>query len=128
MKQVILLLFISLLVSCKQKINSTQDVLNALAPDTQKSLIDPSVDNIIKSKKGTQIFIPANALRFKDGTTPSGKASIELKEFFSISDFVSNRLSTMSDSFLLETGGMLFISATADGKELVVDNDKSYTI
>jgi len=102
--------------------------MNTLAPDEQKSTIDPTVDNLIKGEKGTQVFIPANALKFKDGTTPSGKVNIALKEFFSISDFVSNRLSTMSDSFLLETGGMLFISATADGKELVVDGDKSYTI
>jgi len=129
MKQVILVLFsIFILVSCKEKIKSVQDVMNTLAPDEQKSTIDPTVDNLIKGEKGTQIFIPANALRFKDGTIPAGRINIELKEFFSVSDFVSNNLSTMSDSFLLETNGMLYISATADGKELVIDNNKSYTI
>jgi len=129
MKQVILVLFsIFILVSCKEKINSVQDVMNTLAPDEQKSTIDPTVDNLIKGEKGTQIFIPANALRFRDGTVPTGKVNIELKEFFSVSDFVSNNLSTMSDSFLLETNGMLYISATVDRKELVIDNNKSYTI
>ena len=105
-----------------------QDVMKALDPEKQSSSIDPTVDNIIKGEKGTQIFIPANALRFKDGSIPTGKVNIELKEFFSTSDFISNNLSTVSDSFLLETNGMLYISATADGKELVVDNSKSYTI
>src|SRR5688572_27388099 len=119
---------IIILVSCKEKINSVQDVMIALAPDEQKSTIDPSVDNLIKGEKGTQVFIPANALRFKDGTVPTGKVKVELKEFFSVSDFISNGLSTTSDSFLLETNGMLYISATADGKELVIDGNKSYTI
>lgn len=102
--------------------------MTAMAPEQQRSTIDPTVDNVIKGEKGTQIFIPANALRFKNGTTPTGKVNIELKEFFSISEFISNNLSTVSDSILLETSGMLYIAATADGKELVVDKDKSYAI
>src|SRR6185436_11215674 len=129
MKQIICFLLLSVLfVSCKEKIKSVQGVMKALTPEEQSSSIDPAVDNIIKGEKGTQVFIPANALRFKDGTIPKGKVSIELKEFFSTTDFISNDLSTVSDSFLLETNGMLYISAKADGKELVVDNSKSYTI
>ena len=129
MKQFILVTcIICFLGSCKEKINSVQDVMTAMAPPEQGFTIDPSTDNVIKGEKGTQIFIPANALRFPDGTAPTGKVNVELKEFFSISDFVSNSLSTTSDSFLLETAGMLYISATADGKELVIDNSKSYAI
>ena len=83
--------------------------MTAMAPPEQGFTIDPSTDNVIKGEKGTQIFIPANALRFPDGTAPTGKVNVELKEFFSISDFVSNSLSTTSDSFLLETAGMLYV-------------------
>lgn len=129
MRPTIFFLFMMLLVvSCKEKFNSLQDVMTAIAPKQQRSTIDPTVDNVIKGEKGTQVFIPANALRFKDGTAPTGKVNIELTEFFSISEFISNNLSTVSDSILLETNGMLYISATAGGKELVVDKDKSYTI
>ena len=129
MRQIILFLCTVLFfISCKEKINSVQDVMDAIAPNEQKFTIDPATDNIIKGEKGTQVFIPANALKFKDGTTPSGRVKIELKEFFSVSEFISNNLSTMSDSFLLETNGMLYIFASADGKELVIDNNKSYTI
>ena len=120
--------YLFLLVSCKDKINSVQGVMKALTPEGQHSSIDPTIDNVIKGRKGTQIFIPANALRFKDGTIPAGKVNIELKEFFSTSDLISNNLSAVSDSFLLETNGMLYISAMADGKELVIDGNKSYTV
>lgn len=119
---------IFLLASCKENINSVKDVMKAMSPDEQKFTIDPATDNIIKGEKGTQIFIPANALKFPDGTAPTGSVKVELKEFFSTSDFASNNLSTVSDSFLLETGGMLYIAATAAGKELVIDNNKSYAI
>jgi hypothetical protein len=129
MKQIILLLCTALfVVSCKEKINSVQDVMTAMAPPEQGFTIDPATDNVIKGEKGTQIFIPANTLKFPDGTAPTGKVKVELKEFFSISDFISNNLSTTSNRFLLETAGMLFISATADGKELIIDKSKSYTI
>jgi hypothetical protein len=125
----ILLLVTLCFYSCKSnRVDSLQDVLTAISPAEQETTIDPSTENIVEGKKGTRVFIPANAFQFKDGTRPTGKIEIQLKEFYSVSEFMSNNLSTLSDSFLLETGGMLFISATADGKELEMDKQKSCVI
>ena len=129
MRSILSLLFSTLLFcSCKEKINSVQDVMNALEPEKQSSSIDPTVDNVIKGEKGTHVFIPSNSLKFKDGTTPTGKVNIELKEFFSVSDFISRNLSSVSENSLLETGGMIYITANSDGRELQLDKTKSLAI
>lgn len=115
--------------SCKSdKIHSLQDVLDAFSPEEQVMTIDPAKDNMVEGENGTKVFIPANAFQFKDGSLPAGKIVVSLKEFFSISDFISNNLSTTSDGLLLETGGMLFISAASEGKELELNKNKSYVI
>jgi hypothetical protein len=125
----ILLLVTLCFYSCKSnRVDSLQDVLTAISPAEQETTIDPSTENIVEGKKGTRVFIPANAFQFKDGSRPSAKIEVRLKEFYSVSEFMSNNLSTLSDSFLLETGGMLFISATVDGKELEIDKQKSCVI
>src|SRR5687768_15205549 len=119
----ILLLF----SSCKSdQVNSLQEVLDSFSPEEQLMTIDPRKDNMIEGKKGSKVFIPANAFQFKDGSLPAEKIVVSLKEFFSISDFVSNNLSTLSDGHLLETGGMLFISAISERKELEINKTKSY--
>jgi hypothetical protein len=99
-----------------------------MSPEEQTTNIDPTKDNTINGEKGTKIFIPANAFQFADGSLPTGKIDITLKEFYSNSDFISNNLTTQSYGHLLETGGMVFISASSEGKELEISKIKSYTI
>jgi hypothetical protein len=119
-----------LLYACKseRKVESLYDVLQSIAPPRQEYTIDPAKDNIITGEKGTKLFLPANLFVYKDGSLPTGKVKVVLEEFFSIAEFASNGLSTMSDSLLLETGGMLNIKVTAEGKKLVVSADKSYVV
>lgn len=129
MKYSFILLLLLFLYSCKTKnIDSLHDVLDELSPKEQEESIDPSKDNMIEGEKGTKVFIPADAFQFKDGTPVTEKVVIYLKEFFSPSDFISNNLSTSSRGYLLETGGMVFISATSAGQELEVNKAKSYVV
>jgi hypothetical protein len=125
----IFLLLLLLFYSCKTKsIDSLQDVLNELSPKEQEKTIDPSTDNMIEGEKGTKVFIPADAFQFKDGSPVTGKVVVTLKECFSVSDFISNNLSTLSRGYLLETGGMILISAASEGKELEISKTKSYIV
>ena len=100
----------------------------ALAPPEQKFSIDPTQDNFIKGDQGSRIFIPVNAFVLEDGSVPEGKISVFLKEFYSVSDFISEGLSTISDGYLLETGGMLYITAKAGEKKLLLNKTSSLTI
>jgi hypothetical protein len=121
--------FTFLLFSCKSNDPaSLPEVLEAVSPAAQQNNIDPRKDNFIEGKKGTKVFIPANSLQFKDGSYPKGEVTIELKEFYSLTDFLSSNLSTVSNNFLLETGGMVHLAAFSEGKELQVDKEKSLAI
>jgi hypothetical protein len=58
MRQIILFFgTVLFLASCKDKINSVQDIMSSMSPDKQNFTIDPATDNIIKGEKGTQVFI-----------------------------------------------------------------------
>ena len=131
-----LLIFLSIffvLQACKTEkkytaVNSLADIKTNLSEPEQQSEIDASKDNLITGEKGTKIFLPANSLVFADGSIPKSTVQINFSECYSTKDFLANNLSTTSHSYLLETGGMIHISARADGKELFVSADKSLSI
>ncbi|HEX7846028.1 MAG TPA: hypothetical protein VF476_09540 [Chitinophagaceae bacterium] len=68
-------------------------------------------DTTILCKEGSIIFIPANCFETEKGETVKGPVQISVKEFYSISDIIGNKLTTLSNDRMLETGGMLHISA-----------------
>lgn len=130
MRLTLLFLFAcGLFYSCKSnRIDSLGDVLSAVSAPEQKITIDPAKDNLIKGEKGTNVFIPANAFVLKDGSLPGGKVIVTLRECYSVSDFIGQSLSTISDGSLLETGGMINIQASTDDKEVEISKTKSIVI
>lgn len=82
----------------------------------------------ILGREGTRITIPKNALCKRNGEAVTGTVRIELKEFYTKSDIVLGNLHTMSDGRLLETGGMIYISATAKGQKLKLRPDAQMEI
>lgn len=72
----------------------------------------------ITGKEGTVIRIPKNALVKSNGKYAVGKIDIELQEFYKKSDVLKANLHTMSDGKMLESGGMIYIKATAKGETL----------
>lgn len=107
-------------------IKSVNDVLANLSKLPQNFEIDPKVENVLKGAQGTVIYIPADAFQLEDGSAPTGKVSIELRECYAISDIIAENLHTQSSDQLLETGGMIYVNATADGKVLTLKKDKAY--
>jgi hypothetical protein len=119
-------------VSCSSKkntsVNSLTDVMINLAPDKQKFDIDPKEEILLKGSKGTAIYIPANAFQFEDGSAVSGKINIELKECYSYSDMIAENLETTSYGYILETGGMISINATSEGKQLSLKDGVAFVV
>ena len=72
----------------------------------------------ITGKEGTVIRIPKNALVKSNGKYAIGKIDIELQEFYKKSDILKANLHTMSEGKMLESGGMIYIKATAKGETL----------
>lgn len=120
-KLLTLLLVLLCLCSCKEKkIGALPELHTAIKPAIQEKPIDPAIDNLIEGKDGTRVFIPANSLVFEDGTKATGEITVQLEEYLTAADFFSRKLSTVSGNRLLETGGMINITAMAGGKKLRV--------
>jgi len=80
----------------------------------QNYKINNGRDTLIKAKEGTVIFLPARCFNTDQ------KVDFIIKEYFDYPDMIKNRLSTTSDGLQLQTGGMMYLSAKADGKEIML--------
>jgi hypothetical protein len=90
--------------------------------------ISANTDTTIFGDKETRIFISKGTFQFADGTPVTDSITLELKEFYNKSDIVLADLSTQSGDKLLETGGMLNITATSQGKKIEIKSDKRIVV
>lgn len=89
---------------------------------------DNTKDTMLIGPKGTGLFFEKESFVLPDGSTPKGRVTVAVKECYSFADMVRENLSTTSGSKILETGGMINVTAFADDKELVLRDGKKYTI
>lgn len=123
-----LLTFLLLFTSCtsnKKKvkeltINSITEINSNLSPTFEYFQIKGDKETILKGKKGTSIYIPANIFQFEDGSNPTTLINIELKECYSIKDMIFENLQTSSEDKILETKGIIYVNAEANGKKLCI--------
>ncbi|HEY0030198.1 MAG TPA: hypothetical protein VGC65_05525 [Bacteroidia bacterium] len=113
--------------STKQTI-ALRDITNYFEPKADTFNINPSKDTLIKCLKGTMLYLPANSLQYADGRPCKQLAAICIKECYSLGDFVGNNLSTGSGDKLLETAGMVNITASENGKPLTIKKGKEYAL
>ena len=125
-------LFTLFLVSCSKEkdipVNSLEDVLTILAPEPKKFEINPAEETMLKGDRGTAVYIPADAFQFADGTAPTGKINIELKECYSLAEMIGENHHTTSQGQILQTAGMIYFNATAEGKQLFLKDDKAFVV
>ncbi|TPG44051.1 energy transducer TonB [Flavobacterium pectinovorum] len=92
-------------------------------------LINTSRDTTIVCAEKTRIRIEANSfISSKTGKSVIGQIKISVKEYYTISDILMGRLSTISNGKLLETGGMLNINAVSNGENCELKKDKNIEI
>jgi len=126
---ILMLLFESCSIGKKEiPVNSLGDVLTNLAPTPETFEIDPAEEITLTGTKGTVVYIPVDAFQFADGTTPTSKVSIELKECYTLSSMIAENMSTTSGPHILETAGMIYVNASADGKPLSIKEGKAFVI
>ena len=111
-----LVLLVLIAASCNTDIQKV--FLAQLATKTDTLQIDNTKDTLVTGPKGTSVFFPGNAFIFPDGSLPKGKISLLLKECYTFSDMIRENLSTTSNNNLLETRGMIYITAASENKEL----------
>jgi hypothetical protein len=110
------------------QVNNLDQINDYIAAKTDSFYVDPTKDTLIKCKKGTVLYFTANSLELEDGSKPSGNILIQVKECYSLSEIIGDNLSTTSNSELLETGGMINISVSNEGKLLNLKKGKEYAL
>jgi hypothetical protein len=114
----------------KKTLNNTQDLIQAIKPQYLQSYnLNQQGTTIISSENGMTITVPENAFTTKDGkTVPQDQVVLKLEEFHNPLDFIFNKLTTISDGKMLESGGMFKITAEFNNQELLLKNDKKLNV
>jgi hypothetical protein len=95
---------------------------STIVPD-QLFQIDSRQDNVIEGGSGTIIVFPKGCFRNANGAIVEENVKIELAEALTLQDMLLSNLTTTADGKLLETDGMIYFNATANGKPLTVNKD-----
>lgn len=80
-------------------------------PATQEFVVRPGRDTLLIGQQGTQLFVPADAW---DVPLTSVPVHVQLREFYSTPDIILAGLGTTAGNELLETGGMLNLTAISE--------------
>lgn len=119
---------ISALIQTDTKM-SVSDIYKHFDKQTQIFSIHTSRDTTIICKEGTSIEIKANSfISEKSGKDISGIVQVAVKEYYKISDIILSNLSTTSGNKILETGGMIHITATADYENCIIKQGRNIEI
>jgi hypothetical protein len=80
-------------------------------PSVQEFVLRPERDTLLIGRQGTQLFVPADAWNVP---LASGPVHVQLREYYSTPDIILAGLGTTAGNELLETGGMLNLTATSE--------------
>jgi len=117
-------------IGCKERQeikNRNQEIFDYYHKEIQTFMLSDKIETFV-GKEGTKITIDPNSLEIIGGKAISGNVEIQLIEYYQTEDIILANLSTSSDKNLIETGGMIKLSATANGQEVVVKNGKEFQI
>jgi hypothetical protein len=85
-------------------------------------------DEIIEGKNGTTIVIPKGAFVDEKGKTVERPIKLELSEAFTAEEQLLSNLTAPETKEMMASGGMLYVSATADGKQLAINKNNPILI
>ncbi|MCC5945388.1 MAG: hypothetical protein JJT94_10655 [Bernardetiaceae bacterium] len=87
-------------------------------------------EQTISCKEGTRITIPPLAFVYADGSPVAAgtPVSVEVREYYKKSDIILCGLATHADNQILESGGMIYIEATAEGQKVQLAPSKNIEI
>jgi hypothetical protein len=117
------------MVSCSERENLTlTEELQKLSTPPQVFTIEHDREERITTMEGTSVIIPPNAFLFSDGTEVNGSIEIEIEEIFDKSNMVLKGIGTSSDGRLLESYGMIKLTATSNDSPLKLKDGLALTV
>lgn len=100
---------------------------STIRPAIQRFAIDNRKATTVKAARGTEVLIPAGCLETSDGEKVQD-VQLEIVEAFSLRDFVTSGLTTLSGDRLLVSNGMLYINARSGSEVLRLARGMSLTV
>ena len=107
---------------------SLDSITNFLSVQSEIFNIDPTKDTLIYCEKGTVVYLPADCMQFEDGESPDQPIKVAIEEFYALSEIIAANLTTTSGDKILETGGMINMSVSSNGRILTMKDGKEYAI
>lgn len=102
------------------KLHPNDPFKNTIAP-SQFFDIDSRQDNVIEGNKGTIVVCPKGCFKNAKGQIVEENVKIELSEALSLEEMILSNLTTTSNGKQLETDGMIYFNATANGNQLTIN-------
>ena len=90
--------------------------------------IDPKADTTLLTPYGLVLDIPKGAFVDEAGRAITSPVRVTMLEAINGVDIMKAGLSTMAGDILLETGGMFYLDAQVDGRQVGIDPVKSLTV
>ena len=115
----------------QQTVSTTQlsDIYKQLDKTPQIFSITTNKDTTLICNEGTNIKIKAKSfISEKTGKEISGNVQISIKEYYKLSDILLAKLSTTSNGNLLETAGMIYITASANNENCILKQEQKIEI
>ncbi|MRX64773.1 hypothetical protein [Maribacter luteus] len=119
MKKILPILGLAFLMSCITEKESKNNFFNPFKTSTKLEIQFFDLDTIgskeIIGEKGTRIYF----VRENFDIDSTDKITMELKEFYSISDLLKNNIRTVTkDNELLESSGVIYLNFKSNGEDL----------
>ncbi|NOX48246.1 MAG: hypothetical protein GXO89_14845, partial [Chlorobi bacterium] len=114
--------------SATEKVESTvkfskNDPFQKTIVPSQNFELNANVDNVIEGENGTILIMPKGCFKNSKGEIVTEQIKVELSEALSVEEMLLSNLTTTSDGKLLETDGMIYINATANGEQLSINKE-----
>jgi len=112
----------SVVIEDRPAFSAKQDneVFRQLSSQPQTITANFKVDTSVTLAGGTIISLPAGCFVDSTGNTITDNVTIKVIEALSLADFLRNDLQTVSDGQPLQSAGMIYVDATANGKPLAL--------
>ena len=122
------IIFALAFIGCENGEETPEAMMESFGPDnitTQEYAINAEADTTIRGTGGTILSIDKNSFVDAQGNPVKGPIELELKECLTKADMVLGNMTTISNGRLLESGGMIYINATANEQTLRLADNKS---
>lgn len=134
------ILILPLIVACNgensEDIKNTTIETSCIAPPFEGDFvndavfkIDPTIENSVETKNGSQFTIPANALVDESGEPVTKEVTIAFNQYHSIPDIITSGIpmayDSLGESYNFESAGMFSLNGTCNDAPVFVKNGAS---